>query len=596
MKCAACRCILGQPDCPEDMEKLFAKYDDHLIQVHKFVPHCVNTLKVRTKLEVWTKCPIYDVIQGMEENASFTSLEFQKVFPIVIPSLPDGNLTALDIDSDPDFTPPPGPVYVPAKQLQSVVRYDDVGEVNLDIDITREEIVSSKDNNNKEIIEAINLAEIKANPSPKEQESKSIDLQEVTEKILEKKIPQSEKRDNGKRKYGGKSKDSFSLKKIKLGIDGSERGGLKNGYSEFKKTAIDADSEKSKKTRMKSYRKDRKEHEHEYKERVSDKTAKDKKRVKVKSRNLGSNKIVKEFSEGSMVERLARQERNVSNLIKSSSMNRKIDYLKDSKVAVKKTKKVQFEFNDNVDDLIEESEETPCPWFEFGVHRCRICSQSIYLGFFERHLAFHSMPLDLYMSENKISPSSLEIGAYECRICEVKVAHTNLAISSHLSEIHELRLGNYYANYEAFSTKSQISSVDVEGSPEVLGQKTTDESATLSNSGSDAGKAKKKLPWTELPCSCRLCGEVVGFSGLVAHLKKDHDKMTKKCYLANFPNERKCLRYWLCKICATKHVHTTKSIENHLTIFHSMTASKYDESFNDDCAIVYDNFEEERKL
>ena len=93
----------------------------------------------------------------------------------------------------------------------------------------------------------------------------------------------------------------------------------------------------------------------------------------------------------------------------------------------------------------------------------------------------------------------------------------------------------------------------------------------------------------------RKVGEVGGFSSLVAHLKKEHDKMTKETYLMNFPDERRRARDWQCKVCDTKHLHTTKCIEDHLKTSHSMTASKYDEKFNEECAIVYDNCEDEKR-
>ena len=66
-------------------------------------------------------------------------------------------------------------------------------------------------------------------------------------------------------------------------------------------------------------------------------------------------------------------------------------------------------------------------------------------------------------------------------------------------------------------------------------------------------------------------------------------------HLMTFPDEKKRARYWQCKVCDTKHLHTTKCIEDHLKTSHSMTASKYDEKFNEECAIVYDNCEDEKR-
>ena len=74
----------------------------------------------------------------------------------------------------------------------------------------------------------------------------------------------------------------------------------------------------------------------------------------------------------------------------------------------------------------------------------------------------------------KVDSSLLEIGAYECQICEDKVVHTVEAISAHLLESHQLGKGDYYAKYLT-STKSQIS---VERSCEILGQSKTEDSET----------------------------------------------------------------------------------------------------------------------
>jgi len=599
VKCAACSIVLGHPNCPEEMEEVFVKYENHLIMVHEFAPHCVNTLKVRTKLEVWTRCPIYDAIIAMEENASFTSLEFQslpsKVIPI--PSLPDRNLSAFDID-DPDFTPPPDPAFVQSNQLPSEVRYEDRGEANLQ-DITREEIVSSEANN-ENINENLNLEEV----IPSREKSNAVDqvTQEIDKQVFgtdDRSESKSITNDNEKLKRKLKRKHRVDAaesptKKKKLGVmDGSDCDVFKIRHSGSKKT------EKSKeetRPRTDSGKKERKVSKHKDERRTSDETSKGKLRVKVKSKTIRSdnptrsNENVDDISKKSLKESKAVHVRNASILVRSSSQNGNILDVKAQEVEVKKTKKVQFAIDDAKDYVDEESEELPCPWFEFGVHKCRICAQLIYLGFVERHMGLHQLSLDLYMLKYKVDSSLLEIGAYECQICEDKVVHTVEAISAHLLESHQLGKGDYYAKYLT-STKSQIS---VERSCEILGQSKTEDSET-SNRGSAAGPAKKNLPWTEQSTSCRLCGEVGGFSGLVEHLKKYHDKMTKKAYLMTFPDERKRARYWQCKVCDTKHLHTTKCIEDHLKISHSMTARKYDEKFNDECAIVYDNYEEEKR-
>merc|ERR1719397_207323 len=341
---------------------------------------------------------------------------------------------------------------------------------------------------------------------------------------------------------------------------------------------------------MKSKHKDKSRTSNEYE--TSYETSKGKQRVKVKSKTLSydnsrsdklrSNDIVNDISKEPLKGTKAVLVRNASILVRSSSKN-----VKAQEVEVKKAKKVHFAIDEANDNLDEESEKVPCPWFEFGVHKCRICAQFIYLGFVERHMVQHQLSLDLYILKHKVDSRSLDIGAYKCEVCEDKVAHTLQAISAHLLKSHQLSISDYYAKYLS-STKSQIY---VERNCGNLGR--SKEDSEMSNSGSAAGQFKKKLPWTEQSTSCRLCGEVGGFSSLTAHLKKYHDKMTKKTYLMTFPDERKSPRYWQCKVCNKKHLHTTKSIEGHLKISHSMTASKYDQKFNDECAIVYDNFEEE---
>ena len=35
VKCAACSIVLGHPKCPEEMEEVFVKYENHLIMVHE---------------------------------------------------------------------------------------------------------------------------------------------------------------------------------------------------------------------------------------------------------------------------------------------------------------------------------------------------------------------------------------------------------------------------------------------------------------------------------------------------------------------------------------------------------------------------------